>query len=139
MHTSLESKLKTPPHELFVKGACHIFAREFLRAFSDVALGLRRAGDGDSVGEVPKGRHVYAHHDGWAFDVGGRHREDDYLSSHGWTFWDTSEQELFEADVQNEKGSLNRWHHYLDEEFVRSASLIARDFIASRTRVWLPL
>ena len=136
MHALLEAKLKEPPEELFSRAACHTFAREFVRMFSDMGACLRRAGCVFSVGDVPKGLHVYAYKDGRLFDVGGRREEKSYLQTFDWSWWDCSEEELFTVVDHDEKGPLNRWRHYLDQSFVDSAGALARHFIGSHRALW---
>jgi hypothetical protein len=134
MHPYLEAKLQLAPTELFTRGACHIYARALKLQFPN--LQLRRAGSQIRYGigtQSAEGQHVYCYTDGVLLDVSRIILEDDLLKEHQWTAWDSTENELFTVYEKSEKGPLNPWRQYLDEEFVRRATSIADWHISSRT------
>ncbi len=101
---------------LFKQGACHIYAVELYRRWPETCL--KRAGYGNSIGNSPKGVHVYASSAGTLIDVSGPQSESDYLRTKGYAAWEVTETDLLTIDPMefSENGPVNRWMHYLDPD-----------------------
>jgi hypothetical protein len=131
MHPYLQSKLQLPAEELFSRGGCHIYARALKRHFP--SFELRRAGDPLSTQDTPKGIHVYCFLVGMLIDVSRIILELEYLEERNYASWPCSTKELFRVHQTGDKGPLNRWRHYLDEDFVSRADSIADAHIRGRS------
>jgi hypothetical protein len=136
--------LEQNDHDLFCKGACHVFAITLQEQLQEEGYELKRFQLSRSKNDIEKAHHIYAFRKGFIIDINGIKSEKEYIlcaiepyiTKHGricppkTETFDTSAEEILEKSKK--KHFLNKWELFVDDGFIRKAKDRALEFIKSK-------